>query len=193
MPLLRSRAAPNWHGLAGLHPLPPSCSECLSLDLAIASNCPVEALMENTPVFLPGKSRGQRSLAGSSPWVRKESDMTDRLNNEGSRQAPSGVDECHPLSSPPSPLPPPGFVITPNPRAAPVAVTPWPHVRLVSLLSLPCLRHRLMETSLQPTRGAISTLCLGPGPPTQPGLLSSCVVRGPGASRPSQLPHSSSC
>ena len=29
-----------------------------------------------TPVFLPGKSHGQRSLAGYSPWVWKESDTT---------------------------------------------------------------------------------------------------------------------
>ena len=27
-----------------------------------------------TPVFLPGKFHGQRSLAGSSPWGHKESD-----------------------------------------------------------------------------------------------------------------------
>ena len=31
-----------------------------------------------TPVFLPGKSHGQRSLAGYSPWGRKESNMTKR-------------------------------------------------------------------------------------------------------------------
>ena len=31
-----------------------------------------------TPVFLPGKSHGQRSLVGYCPWGRKESDMTDR-------------------------------------------------------------------------------------------------------------------
>ena len=30
-----------------------------------------------TPVFLPGESRGQRSLAGSSPLGRKESDTTE--------------------------------------------------------------------------------------------------------------------
>ena len=30
-----------------------------------------------TPVFLPGKSHGQRSLLGFSPWCRKESDTTD--------------------------------------------------------------------------------------------------------------------
>ena len=29
-----------------------------------------------TPVFLPGKSHGQRSLAGYGPWGHKESDMT---------------------------------------------------------------------------------------------------------------------
>ncbi|CAI9168844.1 unnamed protein product [Rangifer tarandus platyrhynchus] len=32
-----------------------------------------------TPVLLPGKSHGQRSLEGYSPWGRKESDMTERL------------------------------------------------------------------------------------------------------------------
>ena len=32
-----------------------------------------------TPVFLPGKSCGQRSLAVYSPWGRKELDMTEQL------------------------------------------------------------------------------------------------------------------
>src|SRR5574340_1103377 len=32
-----------------------------------------------TPVFLPGESHGQRSLAGYSPWGCKESDTTERL------------------------------------------------------------------------------------------------------------------
>ena len=32
-----------------------------------------------TQVFLPGKSHGQRSLAGYSPWGHKESDITERL------------------------------------------------------------------------------------------------------------------
>ena len=31
---------------------------------------------QSTPVFLPGKSRRQRSLVGYSPWGLKESDMT---------------------------------------------------------------------------------------------------------------------
>ena len=30
-----------------------------------------------TPVFLPGESQGQRSLAGYSPWGRKELDATN--------------------------------------------------------------------------------------------------------------------
>ena len=30
-----------------------------------------------TPVFLTGKSHGQRSLVGYSPWGRKESDTTE--------------------------------------------------------------------------------------------------------------------
>ena len=33
-----------------------------------------------TPVLLPGKSHGWRSLEGCSPWGRKESDMTERLH-----------------------------------------------------------------------------------------------------------------
>ena len=33
-----------------------------------------------TPVILPGKSHGQRSLVGYSPWGRKESDTTERLH-----------------------------------------------------------------------------------------------------------------
>ena len=33
-----------------------------------------------TPVLLPGKSHGLRSLAGYSPWGRKESDTTVQLH-----------------------------------------------------------------------------------------------------------------
>ena len=33
-----------------------------------------------TPVLLPGKSHGQRSLVDCSPWGRKESDTTERLH-----------------------------------------------------------------------------------------------------------------
>ena len=33
-----------------------------------------------TPVFLPGKSHGQRNLVGYSPWGCKELDTTERLH-----------------------------------------------------------------------------------------------------------------
>ena len=35
---------------------------------------------QSTPVLLPGKSHGQRSLVGYRPWSRKESDTTERLH-----------------------------------------------------------------------------------------------------------------
>ena len=33
-----------------------------------------------TPVLLPGKSHGRRSLVGCSPWGSEESDVTERLH-----------------------------------------------------------------------------------------------------------------
>ena len=33
-----------------------------------------------TPVLLPGKSHGRRSLVGCSPWGREQSDTTERLH-----------------------------------------------------------------------------------------------------------------
>ena len=38
-----------------------------------------------TPVLLPGKSHGRRSLVGCSPWSRKEPDTTERLHFHFSR------------------------------------------------------------------------------------------------------------
>ena len=35
-----------------------------------------------TPAFLPGKSHGQRSPVGYSPWGLKELDMTERLSTQ---------------------------------------------------------------------------------------------------------------
>ena len=35
---------------------------------------------KSTPIFLPGKFHGWRSLIGYSPWDRKEWDTTDRLH-----------------------------------------------------------------------------------------------------------------
>ena len=41
---------------------------------------PGEGHGKPTPVFLPGKSHGQRSLVGCSAWGCRESDMTERLH-----------------------------------------------------------------------------------------------------------------
>ena len=41
---------------------------------------PLEMKWKSTPVVLPGKSRGQRSMVGYSLWGRKESDTTERLH-----------------------------------------------------------------------------------------------------------------
>ena len=38
---------------------------------------PLEEGWQTTPVFLPGKFHGQRSLVGYSPWGLKELDMTE--------------------------------------------------------------------------------------------------------------------
>ena len=37
---------------------------------------------QHTPVFLPGKSRGQRSLVGYSRWSHKGSNITERLTTQ---------------------------------------------------------------------------------------------------------------
>ena len=37
-----------------------------------------------TPVFLPGKSHGRQSLVGHCPWGRKESDTTERREEDQS-------------------------------------------------------------------------------------------------------------
>ena len=36
--------------------------------------------MAPTPILLPGKSHGRRSLVGCSPWGREELDTTERLD-----------------------------------------------------------------------------------------------------------------
>ena len=41
-----------------------------------------------TPVFLPGKSHGWRSLLGYSPWGHKELDTTERLTRSHSCHLP---------------------------------------------------------------------------------------------------------
>ena len=49
-----------------------------------------------TPVLLPGKSHGQRSLVGCSPWGCEESDTTERLHFHFSLYC-IGEGNCNPL------------------------------------------------------------------------------------------------
>ena len=41
---------------------------------------PLEEEMATHSVFLPGKSHGQTSLVGYSPWGHKEVDITEQLS-----------------------------------------------------------------------------------------------------------------
>ena len=47
-----------------------------------ARKIPWRRKWQPTPVFLPGKSHGQRRLAGYGPWVCKALDTTEQLKNE---------------------------------------------------------------------------------------------------------------
>ena len=44
---------------------------------------PLRRVWQPTLVFLPGKSHGQRSLAGYSPWGCKESDVSEVNEHAG--------------------------------------------------------------------------------------------------------------
>ena len=53
---------------------------CLISKMGIFNTGPQRRQWHPTPVLLPGKSHGWRSLVGCSPWGLKESDMTERLH-----------------------------------------------------------------------------------------------------------------
>ena len=57
-------------------------SACSAGDRSSSPNledCPWRTAWQPSPVFLPGESHGQRSLAGYSPWGRRGSDTTERV------------------------------------------------------------------------------------------------------------------
>ena len=53
---------------------------CVSGSFLIVCTCIWRRQWQPTPVLLPGKSHGLRSLVGCSPWGRKESDTTEQLH-----------------------------------------------------------------------------------------------------------------
>ena len=46
----------------------------------LCEKIPWRRAWQPTPVFLPGKSHGQRNLVGYSPWVHKVSETAERLS-----------------------------------------------------------------------------------------------------------------
>ena len=54
-------------------------SYCFGSSLATSKRNIWRRQWHPTPVLLPGKSHGRRSLVGCSPWGCKESDTTERL------------------------------------------------------------------------------------------------------------------
>ena len=60
--------------------VPPAACQCRNCGFNLGSEDPRRRTRQPTPVFLPGKSHGQKSLTGYSPWGRKESDTTERLS-----------------------------------------------------------------------------------------------------------------
>ena len=67
--------APRWKTL---HTFIPGAAEKLEVRRRVAGEA--EKAMASTPLLLPGKSHGRRSLLGCSPWGCEESDMTERLH-----------------------------------------------------------------------------------------------------------------
>ena len=50
---------------------------------SLSQEDPLEKGMGTTPVFLPGKSHGQRSIAGYSLWGCNKLDTTEQLTPSG--------------------------------------------------------------------------------------------------------------
>ena len=51
-------------------------------ELSFHDQCFAWGPVSGTPILLPGKSHGWRSLVGYSPWGRVESDTTERLHSQ---------------------------------------------------------------------------------------------------------------
>ena len=54
--------------------------QCMEIGLGMGKEDFRRRQWHPTPVLLPGKSHGRRSLVGCSPWGHQESDTTERLH-----------------------------------------------------------------------------------------------------------------
>ena len=67
---------------------------------------PLEKEMATHSVFLPGKSHGQRSLTGYSPWGHRELDMIEATEHAPTTHGvPRGLSRPDPASPSPSSRP----------------------------------------------------------------------------------------
>ena len=73
------RVGDDWSNLAAAN-TSPSLMTWPGMIFTIYSPLPWRRQWHPTPVLLPGKSHGWRSLIGCSPWGHKESDTTERLH-----------------------------------------------------------------------------------------------------------------
>ena len=78
MLLVNNSGLPRW--LSGKN-LPASAGDAGDSGSILVGKIPWRRKWQPTPVFLPGESRGQRILAGYSPWGYKELDMTEQLTH----------------------------------------------------------------------------------------------------------------
>ena len=60
---------------------PANAGDTRDMGLMLSQEVPWRRKWQHTPVFLPGKFHGQKSVAGYSPRGCKESDMTEHTHN----------------------------------------------------------------------------------------------------------------
>ena len=75
-------------------PPAPFCLDCTSLWWEVGREH-WSRQWQPTPVFLPGKSHGQRSLGGYSPWACKELYMTEQLSMPAGSRDVKKADQEH--------------------------------------------------------------------------------------------------
>ena len=69
----------SWQNSISLYPAS-FCTPMPNFPVTPGISCLPTFAFLHTPVLLPGKSHGWRSLVGCSPWSRLESDMTERFH-----------------------------------------------------------------------------------------------------------------
>ena len=110
-------------------------------------NNPWRRAWQPTPGFLTGKSHGQRSLVGYSPWGRKESDTTEAT-------------ECACTAKQAAHLYCPEVIEYSNPRHLSSIPSMWPivihYLQLYTLQRPLCSRNLLRQAPICPANTSVS-------------------------------------